>query len=123
MTKIIKKVDFTGQTIFAGIDVHSKSWNVTLYCNQQYLKSFNQPPNPEALQTFLQTNYPNAFYKCAYESGFCGYWIQRTLQQKGLDCIVINAADVPQTDKGAKNKTDKNDSQRIAKASDCEKTS
>lgn len=116
MTKVNKKVDFTGQNIYVGIDVHSKSWNVALYCNQQYLKSFNQPPIPQALHSYLQSNYPNAFFKCAYESGFCGYWIQRALSQSGMDCIVVNAADVPQTDKGAKNKTDTNDSKRIAQA-------
>lgn len=116
MTKVNKKVDFTGQKIYVGIDVHSKSWNVTLYCNEQYLKSFNQPPTPQALQSYLQSNYPNASYKCAYESGFCGYWIQRSLTQMGIDCIVVNAADVPQTDKGTKNKTDTNDSKRIAKS-------
>jgi transposase len=116
MTKLKQKVDFSGQTIFVGIDVHAKSWNISLYCNQLYLKSFNQPPTPEALQSYLFSTYPNASYKCAYEAGFCGYWIQRELLRSGFDCIVVNAADVPQTDKGLKNKTDTNDSKRIAQA-------
>ncbi len=116
MTKVTEKPDFTGHTLFVGIDVHAKSWNVSVYFNQQYLKSFNQPPTPEALQAFLQQSYPNATYKCAYESGFCGYWIQRELLHRGIGCIVVNAADVPQTDKTIKNKTDTNDSKRIAQA-------
>ena len=116
MTKVTEKPDFTGHTLFVGIDVHAKSWNVSVYFNQQYLKSFNQPPTPEALQTFLQQSYPNATYMCAYESGFCGYWIQRELLHRGIGCIVVNAADVPQTDKTIKNKTDTNDSRRIAQA-------
>ncbi len=116
MTKVTEKPDFTGHTLFVGIDVHAKSWNVSVYFNQQYLKSFNQPPTPEALHVFLQQSYPNAIYKCAYESGFCGYWIQRELLQRGIGCIVVNAADVPQTDKTIKNKTDTNDSKRIAQA-------
>ena len=115
MTKVTEKPDFTGHTLFVGIDVHAKSWNVSVYFNQQHLKSFNQPPTPEALQAFLQQSYPNATYKCAYESGFCGYWIQRELLHRGIGCIVVNAADVPQTDKTIKNKTDTNDSKRIAK--------
>lgn len=89
MVKINQKADFINHTIYVGIDVHLKSWNVSLYCNQQYLKSFNQPPLPEALQSFLINSYPGAFYKCAYESGFCGYWIQRELLQKNIDCIVV----------------------------------
>jgi transposase len=116
MTKVTEKPDFTGHTLFVGIDVHAKSWNVSVYFNQQYLKSFNQPPTAEALQAFLQQSYPNATYKCAYESGFCGYWIQRELLHRGIGCIVVNAADVPQTDKTIKNKTDTNDSRRIAQA-------
>lgn len=116
MIKVNQKADFSNHTIYAGIDVHLKSWNVSLYCDQQYLKSFNQPPFPDALQSFLVNSYPGAIYKCAYESGFCGYWIQRELLQNNIDCIVVNAADVPQTDKGTKNKTDKNDSKRIALA-------
>ncbi len=116
MTKVTQKVDFSGQTIYVGLDVHAKSWNVSLFFNQQYLKSFNQPPTPEALHRHLEQSYPNAIYKCAYESGFCGYWIQRELSQMGIGCIVVNAADVPQTDKTIKNKTDTNDSKRLAQA-------
>ena len=116
MTKLKQNLNFTGTTIYAGIDVHLNSWNVTLYCNELYLKSFNQPPTTKALKEYLQSNYPAAQYKCAYESGFCGYWIERELKENNIDCIVVNAADVPQTDKAVKNKTDKNDSKRIAQA-------
>ena len=116
MTKVNQKVDFAGQTIFVGIDVHLKSWNISVYYGTQYLTSFNQPPTPQALIAYLQNSYPNAIYKCVYESGFCGYWIQRELVEKGINCIVVNAADVPQTDKAAKNKTDTNDSKRLAQA-------
>ena len=66
MTKITEKLDFTGHNLFIGIDVHAKSWNISLYFNQQYLKSFSQPPTPEALQKFLENSYPNATYLCAY---------------------------------------------------------
>jgi transposase len=116
MTKVTKKVDFTGHEIFVGIDVHLKSWNISIYYNGRYLSSFNQPPTTEALVSYLNNSYPNAIYNCAYESGFCGYWIQRELVDKNINCIVVNAADVPQTDKTAKNKTDTNDSKRLAQA-------
>lgn len=116
MTNINKKLDFSGSTMYVGIDVHLKSWNVSLYCNELFIKNFTQPPEPVHLRTFLTKNYPGATYKCAYESGFCGNWIQRDLTENGMDCIVVNAADVPTTDKSEKNKTDKNDSQRIAKS-------
>jgi transposase len=64
----------------------------------------------------LQRDYPNAHLHCAYEAGFSGYSLQRQLKEAGIDCIVVNAADVPQTDKGRKTKTDRGDSKRIATA-------
>jgi len=117
MTNLAEKLDFSGHTISCGIDVHLKSWTVSLYLGKQYLKSFVQsPPSVEGLWNFLLTNYPEAHYECAYESGFCGFWIQRAFAARSISCIAVNAADVPRTDKGTKNKNDRNDSRRIAAA-------
>jgi transposase len=116
MTKVTQNLNFEGSTIYVGMDVHLKSWNISIYCNNLYLKSFNQPPSPQALRDYLVKNYPNAKYKCAYEAGFCGFWVQRQLSNFAIDCILVNASDVPQTDKSNKTKNDKNDSIRIAKA-------
>ncbi len=115
MTKVTQNLNFEGSTIYVGMDVHLKSWNISVYCNETYIKSFNQPPSPEVLRDYLIKNYPNAKYKCAYEAGFCGFWIQRQLSEYAIDCILVNASDVPQTDKSNRTKTDKNDSIRIAK--------
>ena len=38
-----KELSFEGQNIFVGIDVHLKSWNVTLLSDHIHLKTFNQP--------------------------------------------------------------------------------
>lgn len=116
MTKVTKQVDFSGEKIFIGIDVHLKSWQVSIYTQERLLKNFTQPGNVEVLDAYMRSNYPNAQYICAYESGFSGFWIQRALTKLGYECIVVNAADVPQTDKGEKNKTDKFDAKRIGKS-------
>lgn len=116
MTKIQQIADFKNQTIYVGMDVHLKNWNVTLYHGQQYLRKFQQESNPDTLIKHLKTTYPNAHFKLAYEAGFCGFWIQRSFERAGMECIVVNAADVPQTDKGAKTKTDTTDSRRIGLA-------
>lgn len=116
MTKLNEKLNFNGRDIFVGLDVHLNSWNVSVYCEDLYIKSFNQPASPKDLQHYLTKNFPEANYHCAYESGFSGYWIQRQLTNNHINCIVVNAADVPQTDKGSKNKTDKVDSIRLAQA-------
>ena len=116
MTKINQKADFTGQTIQLGMDVHLNKWNVAIFLQGQYIRTIQQPSQPQALLTHLKCNYPGADYVAAYESGFCGFWIQRQLNQQGVNCIVVNAADVPQTSKGRLTKNDSNDARRIGEA-------
>ena len=70
MPNIAKTLDFTNQTINVGMDVHLKQWNVTVFHEQQYLRKFQQEPVPETLIKHLTTNYPNAKFKLAYETGF-----------------------------------------------------
>jgi transposase len=117
MTKV--KTNFAGQTIYVGLDVHKRSWNAALYLNDQYLRNVHQPPSPQALYKFLQTNYPGAEYQCAYEGGKFGYWIQRQLSSKGIKCIVVNPADIPATHKDEVSKTDVRDARGIAMALQC----
>ena len=116
MTNLQKGADFTDKFIYVGIDVHLKSWDVSIYFDQQYVRSFHQEPGASKLIGTLQRDYPNARFHCAYEAGFSGYSLQRQLTEAGMSCIVVNAADVPQTDKGRKTKTDRSDSRRIASA-------
>ena len=113
------KTNFREQTIYIGLDVHKRSWNAALYLNDQYLRNVHQPPSPQALYSFLKTNYPGADYVCAYEGGKFGYWIQRQLKSKGVNCIVVNPADIPSTHKDEVSKTDPRDARGIAMALQC----
>ena len=115
ITKSIKGKDFTGQNIYVGIDTHHKSWMVSIYSDEFELKTFSQQPDVDQLEKFLTSNYPGANYHLAYEAGFCGFWIQRAFQRKGICCKVIHPADVPTCDKENKRKTDKVDSRKIAR--------
>ena len=116
--KLIQKMDFSGHNVYVGLDVHKKNWNVSIYVGKHYFKSFQQAPSPDQLEKYLNENYPGANTLCGYEAGFCGFWIQRDLSDRGIRCIVINPADVPITDKEKQNKTDKIDSKRIASSLD-----
>ena len=113
MSNLQQKADFTGKSIFIGMDVHAKSWDIAIFLEQQHLRSFHQTPGISKLVSTLQRDYPNADFHCAYEAGFSGFGIQRELTKSGLHCIVVNPADVPQTDKGRKTKTDRGDAKRI----------
>ena len=108
-------IDFTGQNIYVGIDTHYKTWMVSIYSDEFELKTFGQEPDVDRLENYLHKHYPNANLKLAYESGFCGFWIQRSFAKKGIHCDVAHAADVPGSNKELIRKTDKVDSRKIAK--------
>jgi hypothetical protein len=47
-----RQLDFKGQNIYVGIDVHLKSWSVTVLSESSVLKKFVQHPHPEALHKY-----------------------------------------------------------------------
>jgi transposase len=116
MQKQINKLDFSGQNIYSGIDVHLNDWKVTIMVGERFHKTFTQPPVPEKLYNYLLKNFPGGTYYAAYEAGFCGFWIQRQLASFGINTIIANPADIPTTDKEKRQKEDKRDSRKIAKA-------
>lgn len=79
---------------------------VAIALEESLQKTFSQEPNPEQLANHLKRHYPNGEYSCVYEAGFCGFWIQESLEKLGIKCKVVNAADVPTTDKEKRLKTD-----------------
>jgi transposase len=113
MTKV-NKLDFTGTTIFCGLDVHKVSWRVNIRDSELELKDFTQPADASILHKHLTKNYPGAKYKAGYEAGFCGFGIQRQLSALGIECVLLNAADIPKGDKDRRQKNDKRDARSIS---------
>ena len=111
-----EKVSFSGQPIYLGIDVHKLNWNVSVYLGESFYQSFHQESSGDILKNYLDNNLPGGDFYACYEAGFCGFSVQRELSSKGINCIVVNAADVPQTNKGAFSKTDTVDSRRLGLA-------
>ena len=109
-----KKLDFEGQHIFVGLDVAKKSWKVCILTKNFEHKLFTQPPRTEVLVHYLQRYFPGAKYHCVYEAGFSGFWTHDQLIEQGVDCIVVNPADVPQKGKEKVQKTDRVDARKLA---------
>jgi len=109
----VKELNFDGKTIYCGLDVHKTNWKVNIGMDKMELGGFSQNPDPEELIRHLKKNYPGAEVKVVYEAGFCGFGIQRSLKALGIDCIVVNAADVPSSDKERKRKNDKRDARKL----------
>ena len=115
MTRQVKQLDFSGEKIHVGIDTHLKSWKVGIALKESLQKVFSQDPSPKVLANYLHKHYPNGDYECVYEAGFCGFWIQEELECLGVRCKIVNAADVPTTDKEKRQKTDKWDCRKLAR--------
>jgi transposase len=111
-----KQLNFKGQNIFVGIDVHKTSWTVCIFSEHLEHKKFSQPPTVDALTSYLHRNFPGARYYSVYEAGFCGFHVHYKLQEAGIENIVVNAADVPTTHKEKDNKTDQRDSRKLGRS-------
>ena len=109
-----KELNFKGQNIYIGLDVHLKSWTVTVLSEVSVLKTFSQDPSPDKLYKYLTNNYPGAEYHSVYEAGFCGFWIHHRLTELGVNNIVVNPADVPTMGSEKLRKTDAVDSKKLA---------
>lgn len=106
---------FEGQNFYVGIDVHKKSWKVTILSELYEHKTFSQDPSPEILASYLHKTFPKGTYKAVYEAGFSGFTACRKLNDLGVNCEVIHAADVPTTQKEKEQKTDAVDSRKLAR--------
>jgi len=111
-----KGFSFKGQNIFIGIDVHLKQWSVAIMTESGLIEKFSQVSEAAVLYAHLKKNYPMGDYYSVYESGFCGFSVHYSLQATGIKNIVINAADVPSTQKENVNKTDRVDARKLAKS-------
>lgn len=110
-----KNISFTGSHFYVGFDAHLKNWKVTTRFNSMELKTFSMNPSPVELVNYLKKNYPGGIYHIVYEAGFCGFWALRKFRELGVDCIVVNPADVPTSNKEKVNKNDPIDSRKLAR--------
>jgi transposase len=109
------KLDFTGQPIYIGLDVHKKSWSVSIHSTVCEHKTFSQPPDVDLLVSYLRRHFPGASYRSVYEAGFSGFWLHDQLIDRGVDCLVANPADVPTKEKERRTKRDRVDCRKLAR--------
>lgn len=110
-----KQINFNGQNIFIGIDVHLKSWNVSIVVSDVKIETFSQSPFASVLKRHLDKSYPGGNYLSAYEAGFTGFSTHYALLAEGINNIVFNAADIKESQKDRLRKNDSIDSAKIAR--------
>ena len=113
-TNLSETIGFNGQNFFIGLDVHKKSWSVTVRSLNHQVAHFTQSPSAKTLYKTLQTKFAGGKFYSAYEAGFYKTGYHEQLCKMGIINVIVHAADIPQTDKQKKNKTDLHDSRPIA---------
>jgi transposase len=104
--------DYTGKTIFVGMDVHKKTYSVTAICDGVIVKRDTLKADPQGLISYLKKRFGSGKIKTAYEAGFCGFHLHRALEAAGIESIVVHAAGIETSN--SRVKTDKRDSLKIA---------
>jgi transposase len=99
--------------LFIGLDVHKKSWSVTIQEGQAMLKRFSMEPHPATLIAYVQKHYPSFSVECCYESCCLGYHIYRALSAAGWQVLVVNPGDIPRINNQSSSKTDTIDSRYL----------
>lgn len=110
-----RQLDYTGQDIYCGLDVHKNRWRMTVCTDHVVMNSIRiERPFVKNVHEYLVRKFPGGIYRAAYEAGFSGFWAQRRLSELGIQTIVVHPADIPTTDKERDQKNDLRDSRKIS---------
>jgi transposase len=112
--KLPHPIQFTNQHLFVGIDVHKLRWQVAVADQDILLSNTNIASGIDTLMHHLNKKYPGAHFHCAYEISTFGFGLYRNIIQQGHSCIVVNPADIPDTDKDRRSKRDSTDARKLA---------
>lgn len=105
--------DYTSKTVYIGIDVHKKTYSVTAICDRQIVKKDKLLASPIKLAEYCKNKFQGAKIISAYEAGFCGFSLHRTLVSFGIDNKIVHPAGIEIAVR-EKVKNDKRDSEKIS---------
>lgn len=114
-SKLQKNADFSGRDLFVGIDVHKTRWQVAVMLDGVMLSNASIGGSADQLIVYLRKHYGDACFHCVYECGRFGFNLCRQLWAAGMECIVVNPADIPGTDRETRSKTDPVDARKLAR--------
>lgn len=106
-------ISYRNKKVYVGIDVHKKTYSVTVVCGAEIVARDTMQASPDGLGRYLKRRFAGAQIFSVYEAGFSGFGLHRRLVELGVRNIMINAASL-QTAANDKVKTDKRDSRKLA---------
>ena len=87
-----EQINFKDFQLYVGLDVHKRQWSVSIYTTFAHHRTFSQPPYPKVLKSYLDKHFSGA--------------------SVGYECMVVNAADIPTSNKETSEKADPSDSRK-----------
>ena len=113
MRKSSKPQSYEGQQVFIGIDVHKRTYSVVSSIGGIVHKKWTTTASPTRFVAQLKSLYPQAEIHTAYEAGFSGFVLHRTLELSGIQNVVVNPGSI-ETSIHNRVKTDKRDALKIS---------
>src|SRR5688500_20320468 len=82
-------IDFAGKTIYVGIDIHQKDYQVAKVIDGVCLGNHRMAANGDLLIKHLHSCYAGGKFNCVYECCAWGFILKRMLRATGLRCILV----------------------------------
>ena len=105
--------DYTGKTVYVGIDVHKKTYSCASICDGQVVKKDSMPGKPEVILSYLNNTFSGAKIYTVYEAGFSGFHLHRYLVSQGINNGVVHPGSIEVSSRD-RVKTDKRDALKMA---------
>ncbi|CAD0009856.1 IS110 family transposase [Flavobacterium chungangense] len=99
--------------IFIGLDIHKKSWTVSIQTDLFFHKTYLMPSVDEDLFQYVEQTFLSHDVDLVYEAGCCGFSAARYFLNLGWSVLVVNPSDVKTADKERYQKTDALDSKNL----------
>ncbi len=100
--------------IFIGLDIHKKTWTVSIQTDLLFHKTYSMPSLAEDLYQYVERTFPSHEVHLVYEAGCCGFSVARYFLNLGWHVLVVNPADVKTGDKERYQKTDSLDAKNLS---------
>lgn len=109
----VEKYSYVGKEVFVGIDVHKKKYVIAVACDGVLVKKWSSIAGPQTLVDQLTRMFKGAKIFSAYEAGFSGFMLHRTLIKAGINNLVVNPASI-ELASNDRVKTDRRDAIKLA---------
>lgn len=100
--------------IFIGLDIHKKSWTVSIQTDLFFHRTYSMPSVAEDLFQYVEQIFADHEVHLVYEAGCCGFSAARYFLNLGWNVLVVNPSDIKTGDKQRYQKTDALDSRNLS---------